>query len=66
MSVVVLFPKRYTPIPKPYAVVKIDDHYMVCIVDSEGNPVEEISIIHCDKYTVRRWARKYAELGENK
>lgn len=54
------WPNHYTPIPKPFCVVKVDDHWMVCTVDKDDNLIEEVSAIHWDKLTVRRWAFHFA------
>lgn len=53
---IVTFPKRFKPIPKPFYVVRCDDHFMVCTLEENGDLIDEISNIHCDVYTVRRWA----------
>ena len=53
---VVNWPKRFTPIKKPYYVVRCDDHFMVCTLDKEFNLLTEESVIHWNPYTVRRWA----------
>lgn len=58
---VVTWPKRYKPIPKPFYVVRCDDHFMVCTLDEKFNLLKEISVIHWDHYTVRRWALQFAE-----
>lgn len=57
---IVKFHKRYKPIPKPFYVVRLDDHCMVCTLDDNGNLIEEVSVIHWDKWTVRRWAFEFA------
>ena len=57
---VVTWPKRYRPIPKPYYVVRCDDHCMVCTLDENFNLIDEISVIHWNPYTVRRWAIEFA------
>jgi hypothetical protein len=58
---IVTFPKNWKPIPRPYYVVRIDDHCTVCTLDKDFNLIDEISVIHWNKYTVRRWALKYAD-----
>lgn len=58
---IVIWPKQYKPIPKPYHVVRADDHFLVCTVDEEGNLLEEISVIHWNKFIVRRWAFEFAK-----
>lgn len=54
------WPKHYKPIPKPFYVVRCDDHCMVCTLDDEGNLIDEVSAIHWNKYVVRRWAFQLA------
>ena len=58
---IIKWPKHYKPIPKPYAVVACDDHCMVCTVDDEGNLIDEVSVIHWNKFVVRRWALEFAK-----
>ena len=58
---IAIFPKHFKPIPKPFYVVRCDDHCMVCTLDKDGNLIDEISAIHWDKYTVRRWAFEFAK-----
>lgn len=53
---VVTFPKQWQPIPKPFFVTRCDDHFMVCELDEEMNLIDEKSVIHWDRYVVRRWA----------
>jgi len=60
---VIIFPDRYRKIPKPFYVVRCDEHYIVCELDEEMNLIDEHSAIHCDVYTVRRWALEIA--GQN-
>lgn len=55
-SEIVSFPKKWTPIPKPYYVVRCDDHFMVCSLDESFNLVNELTVIHWNRYVVRRWA----------
>lgn len=55
------FHKRYKPIPKPFYVVRLDDHCMVCTLDDDYNLVEEISVIHWNKWIVRRWSFSFAK-----
>lgn len=58
---VVTWPARYKPIPKPFYVVRVDDHCMVCKLDDNFNLVEEISAIHWNKFVVRKWALNFAK-----
>lgn len=58
---VVIWPKRYKEIPKPFYVVRADDHFMVCTLDEEFNLIDEVSCICWDAYLVRRWAFEYAK-----
>lgn len=59
-EVVTNFPKHYRKIPKPFYVVRCDDHFMVCTLDENFNLIDEVSVIHWDVYTVRRWALQLA------
>lgn len=59
------WPKHYKPIPKPFYVVRCDDHCMVCTLDDEGNLIDEVSAIHWNKYVVRRWAFQLANEIKN-
>lgn len=54
------WPKNYKPIPHPYYVVRCDDHCMVCELDADFNLVDEITVIHWNKFVVRRWALEIA------
>ena len=63
---VITWPERYRKIPKPFYVVRCDDHSMVCTLDKDFNLIEEVSVIHCDPYTVRRWALQFAGECETK
>jgi hypothetical protein len=58
---VVHWPKRYKKIPKPFFVVRCDDHFMVCRLDLAFNLVQEVSVIHWNPYVVRRWALEFAK-----
>lgn len=58
---VVNFPKHFKAIPKPYYVVRCDDHCMVCTLDENFNLVKEVSALHWNPYTVRRWAMEFAK-----
>lgn len=58
---IITFPKRWKPVPKPYYVVACDDHCMVCTLDDEFNLIDEVSVIHWNKYIVRRWALEFAK-----
>lgn len=60
-SEVVEFPKRYKPIPKPYFVTRLDDHFIVCTLDDDFNLIDERSPIHWNVYQARRWALRFAE-----
>lgn len=64
---VLVWPKHYKPIPKPFYVIRCDDHCMVCTLDYNFNLIAEVSAIHWDRYTVRRWAFILAKgfLNEN-
>lgn len=62
---VVRWHKRYKPIPEPFYVVRADDHFMVCTLDREGNLIDEVSVIHWDAWTVRRWAFDFARRNTN-
>jgi hypothetical protein len=62
---IVTWPKHYKPIPKPFYVVRADDHCMVCTLDEQFNLVDEISVIHWNPYVVRRWALQFAEEAMN-
>ena len=53
---VVTFPKRWRPIPQPYYVVRCGDHFMVCTLDDDFNLIEEMTVIHWNKFIVRHWA----------
>jgi hypothetical protein len=53
---IVKWHKRYKPIPKPFYVTKCDDHFIVSELDDNGNLLYEWSLIHWNKWTVRRWA----------
>ena len=57
---IVTWPKQYKPIPKPFYVVRAGDHCMVCTLDDRGNLIDEISVIHWNKFIVRRWAFEFA------
>ena len=63
---VVTFQKRFKPIPKPFYVVRCDDHFMVCTLDDKFNLVDEVSSIHWNPYTVRRWAIEFANVMSTK
>jgi hypothetical protein len=58
---VVVWPKRYKQIPKPFYVVRCDDHCMVCTLDENFNLIDEVSAIHWNPYTVRRWALEFSK-----
>ena len=58
---VIVWPQRLKPIPKPFYVVRTDDHCMVCTLDDDFNLIDEVSAIHWDKWTVRRWAFEIAK-----
>lgn len=58
---IVRWHKRYKVIPEPFYVVWCDGHYMVCKCDKLGNLIDEVSNIHWDVWTVRRWAFEFAE-----
>jgi hypothetical protein len=58
---IVRFHSRYKPIPEPFYVVRCDDHFMVCTCERNGKLIEEISVIHWDIWTVRRWAFEFAK-----
>jgi len=58
---IVHFHKRYKPIPEPFYVTRVGDHFMVCTLDREGNLIEEVSAIHWNVWTVRRWAFDFAK-----
>lgn len=58
---IVQWPKRYRPIPKPFAVVRCGEHFMVCKVTPEGDLIEEVSVIHWNKFIVRHWAFGFAK-----
>lgn len=58
---VVKWPSRLKPIPKPFYVVRVDDHFMVCKLDENMDLVDEVSVIHWNKWVVRRWAFYAAE-----
>jgi hypothetical protein len=60
-SQIVQFPKRYKKITKPFYVVRCDDHFMVCTIDDNGDLIEEVSVIHWNKFVVRRWAIEFAK-----
>lgn len=57
---VVIFPKHYRKIPKPFYVVRCDDHFMVCTLDKDFNLLAEENDIHWSRYTTRRWALEFA------
>jgi hypothetical protein len=61
---IVTYHSRFKPIPKPYYVVRCGDHFMVCKIDDSGD-YEELSAIHWDHWTVRRWAFEMAK-GDSK
>lgn len=58
---IVTYPDRYKKIPHPFCVIRIDDHYCVAELDHDMNLISERSLIHWDKFCVRRWALKLAE-----
>lgn len=58
---IVKYPKRLKPVPKPLYVVRCDDHFMVCELDNGLNLVKEVSAIHWDHWTIRRWAFEFAK-----
>ena len=60
---VIKFHQRYKPIPKPFYVVRADDHFMVCILDENFNLIKEVSNICWDVWRVRRWAFEFASRG---
>ncbi len=53
---VVTFQKRWRPIPKPFYVMRCDDHFMVCELDEEMNLVHGLTVLHWNPFVVRRWA----------
>lgn len=57
--------KRYKTIPEPFYVVRTDEHFIVCTCDRDGNLLEEISAIHWDPWTVRRWAIEFAKKAKD-
>jgi len=61
---VVEWPKHFKKLPKPYFVVRCDDHYIVVTLDDDYNLIDEKSVIHWNRYVVRRWALEMAEAGE--
>ena len=60
-SEVLKWPKHFKPIPKPLYVVRADDHCLVCKLDDDFNLLEEMSVIHWNKFVVRKWALKIAK-----
>ena len=58
---VVRFHKRFKEIPKPFFVVRCGDHFMVCTLDKDFNLIDEVSCIHWNVWTVRRWAFDFAK-----
>lgn len=64
---IVVWPKRYKKIPEPFYVVRIGDHFMVCTLDNQFNLVDEVSVIHWNRYVVRKWAlnKPTPEASEN-
>lgn len=61
---IVTFPKRYKPVPKPFYVVRCDEHFMVCELDDDFNLITEVSSIHWDVYQVRRWAIDFGKIRD--
>lgn len=59
-SEIVHWPKRYKKIPEPYYVVRCGDHFMVCTLDKDYNLISEKTVIHWNKFVVRKWALQYA------
>ena len=57
---VITWPKHYKSIPKPFYVVRCDDHFMVCTLDKDFNLIDEVNVIHWNGYVVRRWALEFA------
>ena len=53
---VVIWPKHYKKIPEPFFVVRCNEHFLVCELDKEGYLIEEHSVVHWNKYQVRKWA----------
>jgi len=60
-SDIIRWPKHYRKIPKPFYVVRCDDHFMVCTLDKYFNLIDEISVIHWNPYIIRRWALQFAK-----
>jgi hypothetical protein len=63
---IVVWPYYYKPIPKPFVVVQLEDHFMVCKVAEDGELLEEVSVKHWNKLRVRRWAFEFANFNSIK
>lgn len=57
---IVVYPPKWKPIPKPYVVVRSDDHFIVCEVTDGGDLIREVSNIHWSKHVARQWALEIA------
>jgi len=53
---IVYFQVNWERIPKPFYVLRCDDHFLVAELDKNLNLINERSVIHWDRFLVRRWA----------
>jgi len=57
---VVVWPKRFKPIPKPWFVIRLDDHFQVVTLDDDFNLLDEVYGPDWNKFRCRRSAIKWA------